>query len=194
MKEIQKGPDGGKMDPGEKGRAKKDGENIRGAKKIALFSPFSLILLGGLLGVYGVLYVSGADRFEAALRTAGSLLVQILPVMLVVLLFMTAANLVPGAFLKKHLGSDSGFRGRLFAVLAGTFSHGPAYAWYPFLTDLRDKGVSNGKIAAFLYARAVKIPLLAAMAFYFGLSFTLVFSVLIVAGAFILGKFFDMLG
>ncbi|MFO7849816.1 MAG: hypothetical protein R6V67_07645 [Spirochaetia bacterium] len=54
-------------------------------------------------------------------------------------------------------------------MAAGTLSHGPVFAWYPFLSDLQGKGVSNGKIAAFLFARAVKIPLLAAMVFYFGL-------------------------
>jgi len=47
-------------------------------------------------------------------------------------------------------------------------SHGPVCAWYTFLAEIREKGVSNGRVATFLYARAVKIPLLAAMIFYFG--------------------------
>ncbi len=160
-------------------------------KKKPLFSPLSLGSLAATLIIYLLLWATGAPHISEALRSTWSILQQVIPVLAVVVLFMTGANLVPNAFVKRHMGRESGFRGFLFAVAAGTLSHGPVYAWYPFLSELREKGVSNGKLAAFLYARAIKIPLLAAMVFYFGISFTILFTVLILAGAFALGFLFE---
>lgn len=169
------------------------GKKIPGKKKKPFFSPLSLILLASVLLAYAVLLVIGDPRIADAGRTAYSILKQVVPVLLVVVLFMAGANLVPHSFVKRHLGEESGGKGYLVAVIAGMFSHGPVFAWYPFLSELKEKGVSDGKIAAFLYARAVKIPLLAAMIFYFGLGFTLLFSLLILLGAFLLGLFFERL-
>ena len=143
------------------------------------------------LGVYLLLHMSGTPDIGTAWAHAGNLLLQILPVLGVVLLFMTGGNLVPNSFVKKHLGGKTSGKAYLFALAAGTLSHGPVYAWYPFLSELQKKGVSNGKIAAFLFARAIKIPLLAAMAFYFGLPFTIVFSACILAGALLMGILFE---
>ena len=156
-----------------------------------LFSRNSLIALGLTLLAYLLLQLTGSPEVGAAWTHAGILLLQILPVLGVVLLFMTGGNLVPTSFVKQHLGGKSGGKAYLFALAAGTLSHGPVYAWYPFLSELQKKGVSNGKIAAFLFARAVKIPLLAAMAFYFGLPFTIVFSACILFGALLMGVLFE---
>ena len=156
-----------------------------------LFSRSSLIFLGLTLLMYLVLTLFGLPDIASAWSSAWSLLLQILPVLAVVLLFMAGANLIPHSFVKKHLGAESGFRAYLFALAAGTFSHGPVYAWYPFLAELQQKGVSNGKIATFLFARAVKIPLLAAMVFYFGLPFTIFFTLCILAGALLMGILFE---
>ncbi|MGM0489612.1 MAG: hypothetical protein ACQESR_22985 [Planctomycetota bacterium] len=60
---------------------------------------------------------------------------------------------------------------------------GPIHAWYPFLNELREKGVSDFHLANFLGCRAVKIPLLPLMAAYFGWLFTLVISAMMVLDA-----------
>mgnify|MGYP006298045261 CR=1 FL=1 len=156
-----------------------------------LFFFFSLIFLGLTVLVYLALTLLELPDITEAWNSAWSLLLQILPVLAVVLLFMAGANLIPHSFVKKHLGAESGFRAYLFALAAGTFSHGPVYAWYPFLAELQQKGVSNGKIATFLFARAVKIPLLAAMVFYFGLPFTILFTLCILAGSLLMGILFE---
>jgi len=156
-----------------------------------LFSRNSLIALGLTLLAYVLLQLAGTPDISTAWAYAGNLLRQILPVLAVVLLFMAGGNLVPHAFVKRHLGEDSGMKGYLFALTAGTLSHGPVYAWYPFLSELQEKGVSNGKIATFLFARAVKIPLLAAMAFYFGIPFTIIFTACILGGALLMGILFE---
>ena len=80
-----------------------------------------------------------------------------------------------------------------FAVLGGIFSTGPVYMWYPFLKNLKEYGLSWGHIATFIYARAVKIPLLAAMIFYFGLKYTIIFNTVLIILALLLGLIIDLL-
>jgi len=58
---------------------------------------------------------------------------------------------------------------------------GPVYAWYPMLRELRQKGMRNGLIAAFLYSRAVKLPLLPLMIHYFGVAYAVVLSLYLIA-------------
>ena len=48
------------------------------------------------------------------------------------------------------------------------------------LADLRKLGMSNKLIAIFLYNRAIKIPLLIMLVYYFGLSFTITVTILII--------------
>jgi uncharacterized membrane protein YraQ (UPF0718 family) len=49
--------------------------------------------------------------------------------------------------------------------------------WYPLLSDLKEKGMKDSLIAAFLYNRAIKIPLLPMMIYYFGWPFALILSI-----------------
>ena len=184
-----------KTNPKEKGTPEKEMPEKEIPKKgkagKPLFSRNSLIALGITLFIYLLLWVSGTSEISTAWAHTGDLLRRIIPVLAVVLLFMAGGNLVPHAFVKRHLGGDSGMKGYFFALAAGTLSHGPVYAWYPFLSELQEKGVSNGKIATFLFARAVKIPLLAAMALYFGIPFTIIFTACILGGALLMGILFE---
>jgi len=54
------------------------------------------------------------------------------------------------------------------------FAMGPIYAWYALMAELQQKGMRTAFVATFLYSRAVKIPLLPLMVYYFGLTYTLV--------------------
>ncbi len=103
------------------------------------------------------------------------LLGKVVPVMLLVFVMMFVVDLVvePGT-VKKRLGKGSGSVGWSVAVLGGVLSTGPIYVWYPLLEDLRKKGVRDSFIVAFLYARAVKIPMAPMMIYYFGWTFTAV--------------------
>jgi hypothetical protein len=51
---------------------------------------------------------------------------------------------------------------------------GPIYAWYTALAELQQKGMRTAFVATFLYSRAVKIPLLPLMIYYFGPGYTIV--------------------
>jgi uncharacterized membrane protein YraQ (UPF0718 family) len=47
--------------------------------------------------------------------------------------------------------------------------------WCPILGELRSQGLKTGLAAAFLYSRAIKIPMLPFMAHYFGASYSAIF-------------------
>lgn len=79
--------------------------------------------------------------------------------------------------IKRLFGKLSGPRGWIFAILGGVISMGSMYLWYPLLKDLKNQGMRPSLLAAFLYSRAVKIPMLPFMAHYFGLLYTGIFVV-----------------
>ena len=76
----------------------------------------------------------------------------------------------------RHLGKEAGLGGWVLTIGCGVLSAGPLFAWYPLLAELRAKGVSNALLSAFLYSRALKLPLLPLMVHYFGPAYTALFS------------------
>ena len=85
------------------------------------------------------------------------------------------------------------FHKLLFSVFWWLFSSWPPYLWFPFLKTMREKSFSEGHIAAFLYARSVKIPLFLLMIQFFGWQFTLVFNSVLFVFSFLLGFMLDTL-
>jgi uncharacterized membrane protein YraQ (UPF0718 family) len=81
----------------------------------------------------------------------------------------------------------------VIALAAGVISHGPMYAWYPMIQDLREQGARDGLIIAFFYARAVKVALLPMMVVYFGLTFTVSLTILTLLAAWAQGVVADRL-
>ena len=91
----------------------------------------------------------------------------------------------------KHLGKSSGLKRWFFAIVGGIISTGPIYMWYPMLKELKKRGVNYGFIAAFLYNRAIKLPLIPLIIFYFGLKFTVVLTVVMIIMSIIQGIIFE---
>lgn len=83
----------------------------------------------------------------------------------------------------RHLGEESGAKGWALALGAGVLSHGPMYAWYPMFEEIRAHSVRYGLMAAFFYARSIKIPMLPIMVDYFGVSFTAILTLYILLAA-----------
>ena len=76
--------------------------------------------------------------------------------------------------------ANKGIREWIIAIVAGILSIGPGYVWYPILKDLRDKGVEDRFLVAFLYNRAIKIPWLPMLIFYFGWTYSVVLLIVMV--------------
>lgn len=95
--------------------------------------------------------------------------------------------------IKKYVGKKSGLKGWLIATIAGILSHGSIYMWYPFLKDLHERGMRSGLVAVFLYNRAIKIPLLPIMIYYFGIKFVILLSIYMVIASIIEGRIIEII-
>ena len=142
--------------------------------------------------VYLILFFINSEKTSAALQKGGLVLLKLIPIFLAVIVLTAVINY----FLKqqqivKYFGEKSGIMGWVYAIIGGLISHGPMYAWYPMLQDMKSDGLRDGLIATFFYARAIKLPLLPLMIDYFGLIFTIVLSVYILVGAFVQGRLIE---
>ncbi|WP_292656882.1 permease [Nitratifractor sp.] len=152
-----------------------------------------------LLGLVSLLYLglalAGSPGAGHALHKMLTILATLLPILAVVVFIAGAINyFLDPKVLAKHLGEESGWRGWMIALGAGVLSHGPMYAWYPVIEELRRHGMRDGLVAAFFYARAIKVPLLPMMAAYFGLDFTILLTGLTLVAAWGQGVMLDALG
>jgi len=154
----------------------------------------SLYFLGIVIIIYLFLFCLNFENASNSLRASTNILFKLLPVLFLVVFLMGLLNyfLKPKA-ISKYLGKGSGFRGWILAVLAGIISHGPIYVWYPLLKDLRKQGMRQGLAAVFLYNRAIKIPLLPVLVYYFGIAFTVILLAFTVIASIIEGKIIEML-
>ena len=142
--------------------------------------------------LYIILLLSDTNHALPALQKAGSILLSLIPLFLLIIILTALINyfLKPKQIIKLF-GKDSGAKGVFYALVGGIISHGPMYAWYGMMQDMRTHGLKDGLIATFMYARAVKLPLLPFMIDMFGLLFTIVMTLYILVVAVLQGKVID---
>ncbi len=147
-----------------------------------------------VLVLYIILLFSDITHAISALQKAGSILFSLLPLFLLIITLTALINyfLKPKQIIK-HFGKDSGAKGVFYALIGGIISHGPMYAWYGMMQDMRTHGLKDGLIATFMYARAVKLPLLPFMVDMFGMLFTIIMTLYILIAAVFQGKVIDAL-
>jgi len=142
--------------------------------------------------LYLLLFFSDSESIYSSLKECGNIIIQIIPVLLLVILSMALLDyFLHPKTVSKYVGRGSGIKGWFIAISTGILSHGPIYVWYPLLKDLRDKGMKSGLIAAFLYSRAIKIPLLPLMVYYFGALFVVVLLPYIVIASIVEGEIIE---
>jgi len=142
--------------------------------------------------LYIILLLSDTTSALSALQKSSSILLSLLPLFFLIITLTALINyfLKPKQIIK-HFGKNSGAKGVFYALLGGIISHGPMYAWYGMLQDMRSHGLKDGLIATFMYARAVKLPLLPFMVDLFGLMFTIIMTLYILIAAVLQGKVID---
>lgn len=146
---------------------------------IKLFSKISggLKFLILIILLYLVCMIFNFDLCITAFNNFSGLLKKILPVILIVFALMFFSNLLLEAKkIAKYLGHKSGISGFLLSIVFGILSTGPIYMWYPLLADFKEKGMKDSLIATFLYNRAIKIPLLPIMIYYFEIKLVIILS------------------
>lgn len=123
------------------------------------------------------------------------LLDKVLPALALVLVLIFAVDLLlDPKQVEKYLGRRSGILGWLAAIVAGILSTGPVYAWYAVLHDLGQKGMRTSLVAAMLYSRAVKLPLLPLLVHYFGLGYTMVLVLYLIGFSIVGGLLMERIG
>jgi uncharacterized membrane protein YraQ (UPF0718 family) len=126
------------------------------------------------------------------LAYVGKIIIEILPILVFVYVFMVVFNFIDEKKMKAKIdGAPNGMKYLLMGGL-GTLSHGPIYAWYPLLKDLKKKGLSQGTIATFLYARGIKLTLLPMLVSFFDLKFAIILTVTTFVFAIIEGLIIDL--
>ncbi len=137
------------------------------------------IFLSIVVIIYLIVGLLDFELFSEVVTSFKNISLRILQILPIVfgLIFVSNLFLDPKKT-RKYLGSESGLRGYLISIVGGIISTGPIYIWYPLLEDLGKKGMRTSLIAVFLYNRAIKIPLLPIMIFYFGWSFAVLLTIL----------------
>ena len=143
----------------------------------------SLILL-----LHLVLFFFEPEKIQESLKISGNIFLQIAPWFFLIIFLMGTINyFVKPKTVLKYVGKGSGIKGWFLAISTGILSHGPIYAWYPLLKDLRDQGMKTGLVAVFLYNRSIKIPLLPFMVYYFKIPFVIILTGYIIIASIIQG-------
>ncbi len=138
--------------------------------------------------VYAAAWIVSPETAMSAISVFARIVAGIVPAFVLVFVMMFAMDmLLKPSKIVKYLGSGSGLKGWLIAMAGGIISAGPIYAWYPMLADLRDRGMKDSLMAAFLYSRAVKIPLIPVLVYYFGWTFTVVLVIYMIGSSIISG-------
>ena len=155
---------------------------------------YRIYFLAAVILLYVVLFIFIPEGVQKSLWTSGSLLIKIIPVFLLVILVMAVIQyfLTPKT-VSKYVGQGSGIKGWILAIGTGILSHGPIYAWYPALKELRQHGMRSGLVAVFLYNRAIKIPLLPVMVYYFGIQFVVILLVWMILASVVEGKIIEII-
>ncbi len=118
----------------------------------------------------------------------GKILLQVIPVLIFVIVLMAVLDyFLKPQKIKKYLGEESGIKGWIIAIAFGIISHGSVYAWFPLLKELKDQGMREGLVAAFIYNRAIKIPFIPLMIYYFGFKFFVVVTLYMIVASVIEG-------
>ncbi len=151
-------------------------------------------MLGIVAALYLITFVISPETGKRALASSGEIVKMIAPVLLIVFFLMALLNTsIDTKYIARHLGKESGLKGWMIALGGGILSHGPAYVWYPMLSEIREQGARDGLIVAFFYARSIKLPWLPLMVSYFGLAFTVLLTFFVILGAWLQGIITDKL-
>lgn len=120
-----------------------------------------------MIFIYFIILAISPESYSKSANFFKEIIIKIIPIFVLVFLLMTLSNyFITPQIIIKHL-KEKGIKKWFFVIVGGILSSGPIYMWYPLLSDLKNKGLSYGLIACFLYNRAIKIPLIPLAIIYF---------------------------
>ena len=144
-----------------------------------------------LLIMIGTLFLDPGKTVKA-LHYSLKLFINIIPIIVAVIIFISITNFfVDQKKLSLFLGKESGIKGWIIIIIAGIITHGPIYVWFNMLKEMRKHGMRTGFIAIFLYNRAIKLPLIPIMIYYFGTLYTVTLMIVMIITSPIIGFFVE---
>ena len=110
-------------------------------------------IIMGLIAITLIIisYYRGGGEHILGLKSAGSMLLQILPLLVFAMVIAGMIQvLLPVEMISKWVGMESGFRGILIGTVVGGFAPGGPYVSLPIAAGLLRVGASVGTMVAFL--------------------------------------------
>ena len=119
------------------------------------------------------IYLTDSALSAQSLGSFSDMLQSLMPAFGVMFLLLWLFNLFskPQQLIRR-LTRQSSTKAWFLSIAGGILSVGPMVIWYPLLKELRGQGMCSSLLAAFLYSRAIKIPMLPIMMHYFGVFYT----------------------
>lgn len=155
---------------------------------------YGIYFLGIVIFLYIILFIFDFENAQKSLGASGNVFIKMVPILLFIIFFMGSINyFVNPKIISNYLGKGAEIKGWFLTVFAGIFSHGPIYAWYPLLKDLQKQGMKSSLIAVFLYSRAIKIPLVPLMVYYFGILFVVMLTCYVIIASIVEGQIIELL-
>lgn len=154
-------------------------------------SNYFLVLM---LTAYGVLYLIDPDKTTSAMVYVLGILKDIVPILVLIYVFMLLLSFIHEKKLRSTIEKSPMLLKYVMMSILGTLSHGPIYAWYPFLNTLHEKGVTKGHVASFLYARGIKLTLIPMLVSFFDFKFAIILTAVTFLFAIVEGILIDLQG
>lgn len=141
--------------------------------------------------IYAFTAFVNAEATLISLKSSLTILYSLIPIFIFIITITALINyFVKPKHIIKHLGEDSGVKGLFYAIISGVLIHGPLYMWYGVIKEIREGGAKEQLLITFLFARAVKLPLLVFMIDLFGLGFTLIMTLFTLIASVVQGYLF----
>lgn len=161
-------------------------------KKIIVKIGMNWVFLILVLSLYLLTLLFNKILFIKSLLYAKEVIIGVIPILIIIFIFTFLSNLwLTGNKVNRLLITKAGPLQYFGAIIFGILSSGPIYMWYPLLSELKEKGLKNSLITIFLYNRAVKIPLMPMIIYYFGIPFLFVTTFFMITFSLINGYFVD---
>ncbi len=145
----------------------------------------SWYVLAFSVSIYIVLFFINQNIFWTSYNFFTKTLIKIAPIFIFIFILMVLTNrYIDNYFIVKHL-RGSLIKKWFYIIVGGILSTGPLYVWYPLLKNLKEKGLTDGEIASFLWNRSIKPAYLPIMISYFSLNYTILLTITIIITSFL---------
>ncbi len=149
-----------------------------------------------LFVIFSIYVITAFLNFEIFIKSLDFLkeiVFQLIPIFVIVYILMVIVDkFISSDFINTHMSKDAGIKAWIIMIVSGIISTGPIYAWYPFLSNLQKKGVSDGLLATFLYNRSIKIQFFPVLLTYFSPAYVFILTFLMIFFSIIQGIWIDM--